>query len=359
MINFKLIINGQKINYFEKTKHGFLFEINGIRKNMKQISKECTINVLCEDCMSKSTIKNLQQLIKRNKPYLCKSCRTKGERNGMFLKKHTESTILKMKQNNAGDKNPFFNKKHSEEAKKKQSESKKGLYEGYKNPMYQKSVFDIWVKKYGFDKAFNMWEEKKVSHSKKMQGQNNPMSRKNIIDVWKEKYNEDKVEELYRKWKSQIKNSLKLFYANNSEIKRNISDKLKNRVFSDTHRKNLRVASIKYIEKKLQFTNGKMTPHFNIDACELFDKIAEIKKIKIQHALNGGEFYIKALGYWVDGFDSKNNVVYEYYEKYHKYKRDKDLFRELQIKNFLNCDFVIINEGEEEIFLNKIKKNEI
>ena len=44
---------------------------------------------------------------------------------------------------------------------------------------------------------------------------------------------------------------------------------------------------------------------------ESLDKISEEKNVKIQHAMNGGEYYIKELGYWLDGYDIENNVVYE------------------------------------------------
>lgn len=46
----------------------------------------------------------------------------------------------------------------------------------------------------------------------------------------------------------------------------------------------------------------------------------------IQHAENFGEFYIKELGYYVDGYDKENNIVYEWDEKWHYKKgllRDK------------------------------------
>jgi len=52
--------------------------------------------------------------------------------------------------------------------------------------------------------------------------------------------------------------------------------------------------------------------------------------------------YLKELGYWVDGYDIKNNVVYKYDEKYHKYQKEKDLVRENEIKSFLNCKIVRI-----------------
>jgi hypothetical protein len=52
-----------------------------------------------------------------------------------------------------------------------------------------------------------------------------------------------------------------------------------------------------------------------------FNKLMVEKGINIQHAENGGEFHIKELGYWVDGYDAKNNTVYEWDDPHHLYKR--------------------------------------
>lgn len=46
----------------------------------------------------------------------------------------------------------FQGKQHSEESKRKMS----SLQSGKGNPMYGKSVYDIWIQKYGYDKAMEM-----------------------------------------------------------------------------------------------------------------------------------------------------------------------------------------------------------
>ena len=68
--------------------------------------------------------------------------------------------------------------------------------------------------------------------------------------------------------------------------------------------------------------------------------------IYIQHARNGGEYHIKELGYWVDGYDKINNVVYEFDEKYHSSKKqqEKDKTRQQEIEYFLKCKFIRIKE---------------
>jgi hypothetical protein len=107
-----------------------------------------------------------------------------------------------------------------------------------------------------------------------------------------------------------------------------------------------RVNVLKQIEQNLQ--NGhQLTPFYNKKACVLFDKISEEKTIHIQHAMNGGEFHIKELGYWVDGYDKKNNIVYEYDEHQH-FKggklKEKDIIRQEEIEQYLQCKFVRIKD---------------
>jgi len=102
-----------------------------------------------------------------------------------------------------------------------------------------------------------------------------------------------------------------------------------------------RLKLLKRLQKNLK--NGyQITPNFNPKACKIFNNISEKKNIHIQHAMNGGEFYIKELGYWVDGYDKENNTVYEFDEKYHDFQKEKDIIREQEIINLLGCEFIRI-----------------
>ena len=89
-----------------------------------------------------------------------------------------------------------------------------------------------------------------------------------------------------------------------------------------------------------------MTPRFNPEACEAIDGFGKQNGYDFQHALNGGEYYIKDLGYWVDGYDKKKNVVIEYYENnhWHRKNKKKDIDRCNEIRYHLGCDFIILNE---------------
>jgi hypothetical protein len=60
--------------------------------------------------------------------------------------------------------------------------------------------------------------------------------------------------------------------------------------------------------------------------------------------MNGGEYFIEELGYWVDGYDKEKNVVIEYYENAHQYFVFEDEIRIKKIKENLNCEVIILKE---------------
>jgi len=93
-----------------------------------------------------------------------------------------------------------------------------------------------------------------------------------------------------------------------------------------------------------KYDGNQIFPSYNSNACEIIEKYGKENGYNFQHAMNGGEFYIKKLGYWVDGYDKNKNVVIEYLEKEHKYKIDKDFRRKSEIINFLKCKFIEIKE---------------
>lgn len=91
-----------------------------------------------------------------------------------------------------------------------------------------------------------------------------------------------------------------------------------------------------------------MYPRYNPDACELFDRINKEMGWSGVHALNGGEFYVKELGYWVDYYEPNLNIIIEYDELHHenKKRRMRDIKRQQKITQLLNCKFYRISETE-------------
>ena len=127
------------------------------------------------------------------------------------------------------------------------------------------------------------------------------------------------------------------------------SQKVANHLFGTGCRKcadiKHRLKMIKRIEEN-KLNGHQLMPMFNKSACKIFDEISLKENIHIQHAMNGGEYHIKELGYWLDGYDKDNNVVYEFDEEYHKYQIEKDKIRQQEIEYVLKCKFIRINYKE-------------
>lgn len=98
--------------------------------------------------------------------------------------------------------------------------------------------------------------------------------------------------------------------------------------------------------KKLKFNGHQVIPSWNPTACQKIDEYGKQYGYNFQHAMNGGEFFIEELGYWVDGYDKGRNTVIEYYEKHHDRQVQKDFERETEICNHLSCDFIILWENQ-------------
>ena len=130
-----------------------------------------------------------------------------------------------------------------------------------------------------------------------------------------------------------------------NEIKKRISEKIKGKKHSDETNKKHRLATIKIINKHIKY-GGQITPFYNSNGCKYFEKLMLETNTHIQHAENGGEYYIKELGYWVDGYDKENNIVYEYDEKKHfnldGTLKEKDIKRQKEIEHNLKCKFIRI-----------------
>ena len=112
--------------------------------------------------------------------------------------------------------------------------------------------------------------------------------------------------------------------------------------------KKLRLKTIEKIESNLELYGKKIIPFFNNKGCEYFNQLMLENNTFIQHALNGGEYHVKELGYWVDGYDRENNIVYEWDEKHHYdvYGNllERDLNRQKEIEDYLKCRVIRIKQ---------------
>jgi hypothetical protein len=131
-------------------------------------------------------------------------------------------------------------------------------------------------------------------------------------------------------------------------ITRSISEVMKNRPTSKETKRKLRISHIKRIELA-HFNGNQVTPFYNRKSIPIIEKYGVEHGYSFQHAENGGEYYIKELGYWVDGYDKDKNVVLEFDEKYHTKQQDKDNKRQNEIIEYLKCGFIRLDENGKEI----------
>ena len=100
----------------------------------------------------------------------------------------------------------------------------------------------------------------------------------------------------------------------------------------------MRLAAIARMERNM----GQVRPNYNPEACRLIEEYGKKHGYNFQHAENGGEFHIKELGYFVDGYDVEQNVVIEYDEPHHARQKEKDTQRQQEIIELLKCKFIRI-----------------
>lgn len=113
---------------------------------------------------------------------------------------------------------------------------------------------------------------------------------------------------------------------------------------SEESKQKLREKAIEYIKS----ATGECRPRYSKKGVEYINNLNEEYHWNLQHAENGGEYEIA--GYYLDGYDEKLNIAFEYDEKHH-YKdalnnilTDKDIERQNYIIEKLGCKFYRYNE---------------
>ena len=191
-----------------------------------------------------------------------------------------------------------------------------------------------------FQKTVNslLWRE---LHKDLRVGKNNGMYGKHHTNETKKKLSEIITQAMNR---PEVKNHLTSI-RKSQEYKQLRSNIFKGKIRGIEHCRNLRLAHIKRIEAMIR-DGLPMIPRFNKRACKIIDEYGNTHGYKFVHALNGGEYRIKDLGYWVDGYDKEKNVVIEIDESYHYgldgNLREKDIQRQREIEEYLGCKFIRI-----------------
>ena len=222
----------------------------------------------------------------------------------------------------------YSRKDSKNRAEKQNTNCKACAKSGENNYWYGKKEKDnpnfgrIWNK--GLTKETD-YRIKKISESKK--GINHPF------------YGKKRSEETCKKISESNKGQIR-----SEKIRKNISEGKKGKKrkpFSNKHRKNQRLSKLKNIENRC----GQVIPNYNPSAILIMlEKAKEFGIDDLQHAENGGEFQV--CGYFVDGYSPSKNVVIEYYEKAHKYQKERDERRKQEIIKELGCKFIEIKEKQ-------------
>jgi hypothetical protein len=108
----------------------------------------------------------------------------------------------------------------------------------------------------------------------------------------------------------------------------------------------MRVAAIERISIA-KFNGNQVMPNYNPSSISILEEIAkEMGITDLQHAENGGEFFIKELGYFVDGYSKEKNIILEYDEQHHFNPdgslKESDIIRQKEIEEYLKCEFIRI-----------------
>lgn len=270
----KIIFNNEIFVIYKiinKNKHILISE-----KGTEILRKEFFNNpftVICDECDAKIILQNLPNI---NKPFLCQRCRKKGERNPMYnyvfsdeeRKKRSES----LKGKNIG-------KKHSEKQNKEHSERMKGKYDGEKNPMYAKTVYDVWLEKYGKEEANKRKKLKREKASQSLSGSNNPMYGKNVYDVWLEKLGKEEADKRYEQYKQTLSDTS--FWHKFNKINKNNWSKISQQIFWKIYEQ----ISEKY--KHIYF--GELNHEYGCETNQNFDFVVKDNKKIIE--FNGDHFH--------------------------------------------------------------------
>ena len=136
-------------------------------------------------------------------------------------------------------------------------------------------------------------------------------------------------------------------FFNKTVYRQSMSESLKKARKTDSYGDAFKEKCRKNRAKQLQAGIGGKV-NFNSVACQFIDKLNKIYNWNLVHAMNGGESCIE--GFFVDGFDTCKNIVFEYDEPKHhtlcQQKRDSQKTR------------VIIESCHPEIFWRYDEKNE-
>jgi len=149
----------------------------------------------------------------------------------------------------------------------------------------------------------------------------------------KEKFSMNEIADIFETDKNYIKRRLKEF---------GIKIRTKTEAFNTERHKKKRGDIVRNL---LDNNIGVFIPLYNKNSIPIIEKFGKDNGFNFQHAENGGEIFLEDIFVWVDAYDKEKNVVLEFYEKEHKYRKEKDKKRVKKIVKYLKCKLFIIHES--------------
>lgn len=151
-------------------------------------------------------------------------------------------------------------------------------------------------------------------------------------------------------WESKTKEEISSIYRKSQKTYRKklengeISFTWKGKKLPESMKEKIRISRIEYIKR----IKGGCNARYNPRSIEYIDRLNAEKGWNLQHAENGGEKHVA--GYFLDGYDEKLNIAFEYDEAKHyidvenSVLREKDIIRQQNIIEKLGCEFYRYNE---------------
>ena len=270
--------------------------------------------------------------------------------------KNSEKRLLKIKKTNLkkyGVENVFQNVDVKNKIKKTNLE-KRGVEYATQSIEVQNKTKKTNLKKYGVENVYQCKEIK--DKIKETNLEKYGVDSYSKTDQYKRQFEQTSLEKYGTKHpfqndeiKERAKKTFNDKYGVNwglmaKEVRDKIDPKLIGRKFSTEHRAKIGLKSRLHLIGRIE----NIKTFYNKRGCDHFDRIMQETNSFIQHAENGGEFYVKELGYWLDGYDAINNIAYEWDERQHFDKlgnlKNKDVKRQNEITNLLKCIFVRIKQ---------------
>jgi hypothetical protein len=129
---------------------------------------------------------------------------------------------------------------------------------------------------------------------------------------------------------------------------------------SEEAKQKLRIKRIQEISKD-KYNGHQIIPSYNKKSCKFFEKMETLLGWNGFFATKNREYHVKELGYFLDYYEPKKNIVLEWDENHHFNPdgtlKEEDVVRQKEIQTLLGCKFYRIREKDfdERLVINEIQ----